>query len=137
MQDDIFLKESREVASNLLKILELELDELRDIEKDLISAYSFGIIVKMAEENSISEELENMATKKMLVEILKYTDKEAEKILKKLSDSIQKSGDEGFQIMIYQGESLYQDYKKENYNEIYDNLTNMMDVVIRKDYENY
>lgn len=137
MQDDIFLKESREVASNLLEILELELDELRDIEKDLISAYSFGIIVKMAEENSISEELENMATKKMLVEILKYTDKEAEKILKKLSNSIQKNGDEGFQIMIYQGESLYQDYKGENYNEIYNNLTSMMDVVIRKDYESY
>lgn len=137
MQYDIFLKKTKEVASDLLEILELELDELRDIEKDLISAYSFGIIVKMAEENSISEELKNMATKKMLVEILKYTDKEAEKILKKLSNSIHKNGDQGFQIMIYQGESLYQDYKEENYNEIYNNLTSMMDVVIRKDYESY
>lgn len=68
---------------------------------------------------------------------LKKSVEEADKILKKFFNSIQKRGNEGVYIMIYQGEALYYDYNVENYNEIYDNLTNMMDVVIRKDYENY
>lgn len=68
---------------------------------------------------------------------LKKSVEEADKILKKFFNSIQKRGNEGVYIMIYQGEALYHDYNVENYNEIYDNLTNMMDVVIRKDYENY
>ncbi|NFG40674.1 hypothetical protein FC789_05595 [Clostridium botulinum] len=137
MQDDIFLKKSTEVADNLLEILEVELEELTSKEKELIAAYSFGILAKMAQENSISEELKNSGVKKLFMEVLKCTTKEADELLKRLFGSIQDKSDEGFHIMIYQRKSSYHDYNTENYNEIYNNLTNMIDIVARKEYECY
>lgn len=73
--------------------------------------YSFGIIVKMAEENLFSEEVESIV-KNMLTECLEYSDKDAEKMLKNLVNSIHNKGDEGLNIMIYQGKSSYQEYKE-------------------------
>lgn len=137
MEDDIFLKEYRELTKKLFEILEVEVEELTEQEKELLIAYSFGMISVMAEENQISLDTKYSAVENVIMEIFKYSKETSTDIRKKLVDSTQKDGSEVFRIMIHQGKYIYPKYKDGNYNEVYDRLTNLIDVIVTEEYKNY
>ena len=137
MQYNEFLKKSKKIVEDLLEILEVHLEELTYKEKELVVAYSFGLMTSMAKEYEVLEEDVCESLKEILTEIFEYKKDEAECIFKRTVKNIKKTGDEEFQIMIYQVKNIYLDYKKKNYNQVYDNITNMMDIIISKKYKNY
>jgi len=137
MQQDIFLKNCKKLVENLFEILEVELEELTEQEKELLIAYSFGMISIMSEESQISKEMEYYSIEKVIIETFKYSKQQAKDMLQELIDSIQKGGKEIFEIMIHQGKFVYPKYKENNYNEVYDRLTNMIDVIVSGEYKNY
>ncbi|WP_297429668.1 Imm48 family immunity protein [Clostridium sp.] len=137
MEDDVFLKEYIELTKNLFEILEVELEELTEQEKHLLIAYSFGMISAMAEENQISLDTKYFAVENVIMEVFQYSKQISTDIRKKLVDSTQKGGSEAFMIMIHQGKYIYPKYKDGNYNEVYDRLTNLIDVIVTEEYKNY
>lgn len=137
MQEEELFIEYKELVKKLFNILEVELEELTEQEKELIIAYSFGMISLIAEENKVSKEVKYFAVQKAINEVFKYSEKEAKNILNKLIDSVEKEKNEEFRIMIHQGKYVYPKYKEQNYNEIYDRLTNMIDVIVSGEYKNY
>ncbi|MBN1051996.1 hypothetical protein JW813_08335 [Clostridium botulinum] len=134
MQENIFLQQCENLIQNLLKILEVKLEELTEEEKKLLIAYSFGMISIMADENHISHNIKYFAIKKTIMKVFKYSKQETNDILKELINSIKKGGNEVFNIMIHQGKLVYNKYKANNYNEVYDKLTNMIDFIVSKEY---
>ena len=137
MEEDLFLKEYRKLSKNLFEILEVELEELTEQEKHLLIAYSFGMISAMAEENKILLDTKYSDVDYVIMEVFGYKKQISIDIRKKLVDSTQNDGSEIFQIMINQGKLLYPDYRKNNYNDVYDRLTNLIDVIVTGEYKNY
>lgn len=137
MKCNEFLKKSEKIVEDLLEILEVDVEELTFKEKELISAYSFGVITSMSKEYTVSEDEVYKTFKDILIKVLKYKEDQAEFIFKRIVKSNEENREEEFKIMIYQGKSIYLDYNNKNYNEVYDNLTNMIDVIVSKKYENY
>lgn len=137
MKEDVFCIECNKLLGDLFDILEVELEELTEQEKELIIAYSFGMISVMAEENQVNEQVKCSIFEKIIKEVFKYSKEEAKSILQKLIDSIQTDSNEVLKIMIHQGKYIYPKYKLKNYNEIYDRLTNMIDVIVSGEYKNY
>lgn len=137
MKEDVFCIECNKLLGDLFDILEVELEELTEQEKELIIAYSFGMISVMAEENQVNEEIKCSMFEKIIKEVFKYSNEEAKTILQKLIESVEKDRNGAFNIMIHQGKYIYPQYKLKNYNEIYDRLTNMIDVIVSGEYKNY
>jgi len=77
MQQDIFLKNCKKLVENLFEILEVELEELTEQEKELLIAYSFGMISIMSEESQISKEMEYYSIEKVIIETFKYSKQQA------------------------------------------------------------
>lgn len=137
MQENEFLEEYKSLIKNLFDILEVKLNELTEQEKELIIAYSFGIISEVEQEVKISKELKYSAVKKTIIEVLEYNEKETNDILKKLIKDIHEKTNKVYNIMIHQGKFIYSKYKEKSYNEVYDNLTNMIDVIVSEEYKTY
>lgn len=137
MEEEKFLVESKELVENLFEILEIELEELSEQKKELIIAYSFGIISIMAEENQILLSVQYFVVEKVIMEVFQYSKQKTINIIKKLVDSTQKGGSEIFRIMIHQGKYVYPKYKDRDYNQVYDRLTNLIDVIVAGEYKNY
>ncbi|MEJ8553220.1 Imm48 family immunity protein [Tepidibacter sp. Z1-5] len=135
MEEKIFLVECKELAKNLFEILEIELEELTEQEKELLIAYSFGMISIMAEENQILLSIQYFAIEKVIMEVFQYSKQKTINIIKNILDSTEKGGSEIFRIMIYQGKYVYPKYKDSNYNEVYDRLTNLIDVIVTGEYK--
>ena len=137
MKEEIFLVNCKNIVDKLFEILEIELEELTHQEKELLIAYSFGMISTMVEEKKLVPDIEYLGIKKIITEVFQYSKQEANNILKKLMDSGKEGGDEAFNIMVHQGKFVYPKYKANNYNEVYDRLTNIIDVVVSGEYRNY
>lgn len=137
MKENEFIEEYKSLLKNLFDILEVELGELTKQEKELIIAYSFGMISIIGQESQISKDVKYSAAKKAIIEVFKYKENEVKNVFKKLIDDIQEKRNEAYNIMIHQGKFIYPKYKEKNYNEIYDNLTNMIDVIVSGEYKNY
>lgn len=137
MKDEMFLEECKKVMENLLEILEVDVEELTIKEKELITAYSFGIMSEMAEESEVLQEVKNKGLDKAVVEVLMYDNGEKNELLKKVFNVTKEKDNNEFYIMTSQGRFEYCEYKEKNYNEIYDNLTSMIDVIVKKEYKNY
>lgn len=137
MEEEKFLLESKQLVENLFEILEVDLEELTEQEKQLIIAYSFGMISIIAEENKILLCKQYFAIEKVIVEVFKYSKEKAIKIVKDIEASTEKEDNEVLRIMIHQGKQIYPKYKIKNYNEVYDSRTNLIDVIVTGEYKNY
>ncbi|KHD35434.1 hypothetical protein NL50_13095 [Clostridium acetobutylicum] len=137
MEEEKFLLESKKLVKNIFEILEVELEELTEQEKQLLIAYSFGMISMMAEENNILLSMKYFAIEKVILEVFQYSKEKAINIVKDIEDSTEKDDNEVLRIMIHQGKQIYPEYKKKNYNEVYDRLTNLIDVIVTGEYKNY
>ncbi|URZ14179.1 Imm48 family immunity protein [Clostridium felsineum] len=137
MGEEKFLLESKELVENLFEILEVDLEELTEQEKQLLIGYSFGMISIMEEENKILLSNKYVAIEKVIVEVFQYSKEKAINTVKDIEDSTEKDDNEVLRIMIHQGKQIYPEYKKKNYNEVYDRLTNLIDVIVTGEYKNY
>ncbi|WP_432665080.1 Imm48 family immunity protein [Wukongibacter baidiensis] len=136
MKEDIFLVECKKLVQSLFEILEIELKELTEQEKEILIAYSFGMISVMAEENQILLSIQYSAIEKVIMEVFQYSKQKTINTIKNIVDSTEKGGSEVFRIMVYQGKYVYPKYKDSNYNEVYDRLTNLIDVIVTGEYKN-
>jgi hypothetical protein len=71
------------------------------------------------------------------METFEYNEEDAKNIFKKLIYDIKEKRNEPYNIMIYQGKFTYSKFRDKNYNEVYDNLTNMIDVIVSGEYKTY
>jgi|GEM_PF-6689202 len=137
MEANEFLEEYKSLVEKLFDILEVELEELTKQEKELILAYSFGMISIIEQESQMSEEVKHLTLKQVIMETFEYNEEDAKNIFKKLIYDIKEKRNEPYNIMIYQGKFTYSKFRDKNYNEVYDNLTNMIDVIVSGEYKTY
>lgn len=137
MEANEFLEEYKSLVEKLFDILEVELEELTKQEKELILAYSFGMISIIEQESQMSEEVKHLTLKQVIMETFEYNEEDAKNIFEKLIYDIKEKRNEPYNIMIYQGKFTYSKFRDKNYNEVYDNLTNMIDVIVSGEYKTY
>ena len=134
MDEKILFANSKKIAKDLLDILEVELDELSNKEKQLLPIYIFGMINESIKDENFSLENKYNAIKVVMLEALEYEERKTENMLKIIKEAVEKNNNKVFEIMYFQGGQIYSKYKNGDENEVYDNLTSMIDVIVTGEY---
>lgn len=134
MDEKILFANSKKIAKDLLDILEVELDELSNKEKQLLPIYIFGMINESIKDENFSLENKYNAIKVVMLEALEYEERKTENMLKIIKEAVEKNNNKVFKIMYFQGSQIYSKYKNGDENEVYDNLTSMIDVIVTGEY---
>lgn len=134
MDEKILFANSKKIATDLLDILEVELDELSNKEKQLLPIYIFGMINESIKDENFSLENKYNAIKVVMLEALEYEERKTENMLKIIKEAVEKNNNKVFEIMYFQGGQIYSKYKNGDENEVYDNLTSMIDIIVTGEY---
>lgn len=132
-----FLNDCINVITKLYEILEFEIEEATEEENKLIIAFAYGILLEKANEINITDEEFTYAITAAMKEIFNYSLYESKANENQLRSNVNKETDIEKKMMIYQGKYMYDSFKKGDEFAIYNRLTNMIDIIATKEYENY
>lgn len=133
MNKNNFSIESNELVDNLFNILEITLEETTEVERQVISAFSFGMISAMALENNVEQHVVHGTMIAILINKFKYSEIQSSQFTQTLINSTDREYYPTMYTIIHRGIEAYYDYKNNNENEIYDNLTYMIDIIINNE----
>lgn len=129
--------EGIQIATYLLEVLEVELGELTNHEKEIISAYGCGLLCEYMQEEQNKEKGVEKIIQEILIDFYKYTKKEAVEIIEIYEESLKEDEEIGVHIAIEVGKRNYKLYRERQENELYNHLTSVIDLIVRGEYEGY
>lgn len=123
-----FTEKCVKIGKDLLeKILETEYSELSDRETEMVCCFAYGMILKQAEiDEKNNQEIQESAVA-MLKKVFAFNDENAQQKCGEMEDIRQNRKDKNEYTMIYQGMQQYKFYVEEDFSEVYDMLTNLVD----------
>lgn len=132
MNKDNFIIESNKLVDNLFDILEITLEETNEVERQIISAFSFGMISAMALEERIEQPRVQGIMIAILINKFKYSEIQASEFTQTLINSTEREYHPTMYTIIHRGTEAYYDYKNNKEKEVYDNLTYIIDIITNK-----
>lgn len=123
MNKDIFKIDNSKVINNLFKILETNLEETTEIERQIMSAFSFGMINAKALEQNIDQPTVHGTMIGLLINEFKYSEIQASEFTQTLINSTDREYHPTMYTIIHRGIQGYYDYREGKEKEVYDNLT--------------
>ena len=123
---------SSRMANDLFNILEINLEETTEIERQIISAFAFGMINAYAIEEKIEPPKIHGTMIAVLINEFKYSEKQASEFVQTLINSTNREYHPTMYTIIHRGIQAYYDYKEGKEKEVYDNLTYIIDIIVNK-----
>ncbi|BBK76117.1 Imm48 family immunity protein [Clostridium butyricum] len=123
---------SSRMTNDLFKILEISLEETTDIERQIISAFAFGMINAYALDEKIEPPKVQGTMIGVLINEFKYSEKQACEFVQTLINSTSREYHPTMYTIIHRGIQAYYDYKEAKEKEVYDNLTYIIDTIVSK-----
>ncbi|GAA0086306.1 hypothetical protein UT300007_27450 [Clostridium sp. CTA-7] len=127
-----FAMYSSRMADDLFKILEINLEETSEVERQIISAFAFGMINAYAMEEKVEPATVHGVTIGILINEFKYSEKQASEFTQTLINSTNREYHPTMYTIIHRGIQAYYDYKNAKEKEVYDNLTYIIDTIVSK-----
>ncbi|MCQ2018163.1 Imm48 family immunity protein [Clostridium butyricum] len=123
---------SSRMTNDLFKILEISLEETTEIERQIISAFAFGMINAYALDEKIEPPKVQGTMIGVLINEFKYSEKQACEFVQTLINSTSREYHPTMYTIIHRGIQAYYDYKEAKEKEVYDNLTYIIDTIVSK-----
>ncbi|WP_283592159.1 Imm48 family immunity protein [Clostridium butanoliproducens] len=123
---------SSRMTNDLFKILEINLEETSEIERQIISAFAFGMINAYAIDEKIKPPKVHGTMIGVLINEFKYSEKQACEFAQTLINSTSREYHPTMYAIIHRGIQAYYDYKEAKEKEVYDNLTYIIDTIVSK-----
>lgn len=123
---------SSRMTNDLFKILEINLEETSEIERQIISAFAFGMVNAYALDEKIEQPKVHGTMIGILINEFKYSEKQACEFTQTLINSTDREYHPTMYTIINRGIQAYYDYKEAKEKEVYDNLTYIMDTIVSR-----
>ena len=123
---------SLRMTNDLFKILEISLEETSELERQIISAFAFGMINAYAIDEKIEQPIVHGIMIGVLINEFKYSEKQASEFTQVLINSTDREYHPTMYTIIHRGIQAYYDYKEDKEKEVYDNLTYIIDTILTK-----
>lgn len=120
------------MANDLSKILEINLEETSEMERQVIAAFLFGMINAYALDEKINPPKVHGTMIGILINEFKYSEKQACEFAQILINSSSREYHPTMYTIIHRGIKAYYDYKEAKEKEVYDNLTYIIDIIVSK-----
>ena len=120
------------MANDLSKILEINLEETSEMERQVIAAFLFGMINAYALDEKINPPKVHGTMIGILINEFKYSEKQACEFVQILINSSSREYHPTMYTIIHRGIKAYYDYKEAKEKEVYDNLTYIIDIIVSK-----
>mgnify|MGYP004505511423 FL=1 len=120
------------MANDLFKILEINLEETSEMERQVIAAFLFGMINAYALDEKINPPKVHGTMIGILINEFKYSEKQACEFVQILINSSSREYHPTMYTIIHRGIKAYYDYKEAKEKEVYDNLTYIIDIIVSK-----
>lgn len=124
------------MTNDLFEILEVEFEETSEAERQIIAAFSFGMINGYAMDMKMDPATVHGTLIGILINEFKYSENQASDFAQMLINSTNREYHPTMYTIIHRGIEAYYDYKENKENEVYDNLTFIIDMIVNNnDYE--
>lgn len=135
MINNNFTKECFKMSDDLFEILDIELKDITEMERQIISSFLFGMLNGEALEKKINPpELKGILIS-ILINKFKYSEKQSVEFSQNLINSMDRKYNPTMYVIIHKGLEAYYDYKENKNNEIYNNLTYIIDTIVNNSNE--
>lgn len=132
MNNDDFTIYSSKMTNELFKILEVKFEETSEVERQIISAFAFGMINAYALAEKVEPPKVHGTMIGILINEFKYSEKQACEFTQTLINSTNRKYNPTMYTIIHRGIQAYYDYKETKEKEVYDNLTYIIDIIVSK-----
>ncbi len=126
---------SSSMTNDLFEILEISLEETSEIERQIISAFAFGMLTAYAIDERIEQPKVHGTMIGILINQFKYSEKQACEFTQILINSTDREYNPTMDTIISRGIQAYDDYKADKEKEVYDNLTFIIDTIVSDSHE--
>lgn len=132
-KQDIFSSNCINMVNDIFNILEVSLEETNEQERQIIAAFSFGMVNAYGIEEKVEPVKIHGLIVGILIKIFKYSEKESVDFAQILINSTNSKHNQNMYTIIYRGMQAYYDYKEDKSNDVYDNLTYIIDMIVNKE----
>lgn len=122
MQQGIFIKNCEAMAYRLFEVMDIEVEESTDFDREILSILSFGMISAYGMDEEIEISLVSVAAQYVLMKVFKYSKEKSESILQLLIDNTQKGKNPTYYRIIHEGIEMYYEYVEEEDDKMFDRI---------------
>lgn len=125
-----FAGEVSEMMAAIFNMLDIRTEELTELERQIISAFSFGMINGAAMEDGADPMTVQGTMAGVLIGQLGYSEKQAVDFMQQLIESTNREFHPTMYAIIHRGLEGYYDYRDQQYNLVHENLTDIIDTIV-------
>lgn len=125
-----FAGEVSEMVAAIFNMLDIHTEELTELERQIISAFSFGMINGAAMEEGADPMTVQGTMAGVLIRQFGYSEKQAVDFMQQLIESTNREFHPTMYAIIHRGLEGYYDYRDQQYSLVHENLTDIIDTIV-------
>lgn len=124
MQNNIgvFIKKCEEMSNELFSVMGMEFEDTNEVDRQILSVLSFGMINSYALENKVSVDNVRIAFEYVLIKVFRYSNEQAQSFLSIIIEATNKDKNPVYNYIIHQGIDMYYEYLKNEEDVMFDRL---------------
>ncbi|WP_413367389.1 Imm48 family immunity protein [Lysinibacillus sp. 3P01SB] len=125
-----FAGEASEMVAAIFNMLDIYTEELTELERQIISAFSFGMINGAAMEEGADPMTVQGTMAGVLIRQFGYSENQAVDFMQQLIESTNREFHPTMYVIIHRGLEGYYDYRDQQYSLVHENLTDIIDTIV-------
>lgn len=125
-----FAGEASEMVAAIFNMLDIYTEDLTEVERQIISAFSFGMINGAAMEEGADPMTVQGTMAGVLIGQFDYSEKQAVDFMQQLIESTNREFHPTMYAIIHRGLEGYYDYRDQQYSLVHENLTDIIDTIV-------
>lgn len=125
-----FTNDVLEMVTATFEMLDIRMEKMTEVERQIIAAFSFGMINGAALDAGTDSVTVQGTMVGVLIGKFGYSEKQAMDFMQLLIESTNREFHPTMHAIIHRGLEGYHDYKVQKFNEVHENLADILDTVV-------